>query len=95
MPYEVVQVEAYSGHRGMERPLAFVWRGRRYGVAEVVDRWYEGGMRPRDVKLDYFKVRVEDGAEFILRYNALFDAWAVRVKPEAAPPEEAPPEDHP
>jgi len=79
MPWEVVQVEAYSGYRGMERPLAFVWQGRRHEVAEVIDRWYEGGRSPKDVKLDYFKVRTSEGAEHILRYNALFDAWAVRV----------------
>jgi hypothetical protein len=79
---EVVQVEAYSGHRGMERPVAFTWRGERREVIEVVDRWYEGGLSPRDVKLDYFKVRVEGGGEFILRYNALFDSWALLLKGE-------------
>jgi hypothetical protein len=86
MAWEVVPVEAYSGHRGMERPLAYTWRGRRYEVAEVLDRWYEGGRSPKDVKLDYFKVRVEGEPEpVMLRYNALFDAWALRVTPEAPP----------
>lgn len=82
MPWEVVKVEAYAGHRGMERPLAFTWRGVRREVAEVTDRWYEGGPTGRVQKLDYFKVRVEGEGEFLLRYNALFDAWAVRVAPE-------------
>jgi hypothetical protein len=79
MPWEVVRVEAYAGHRGMERPLAFTRQGNRYEVAEVIDRWYEGGRTPKDPKLDYFKVRVEGEGEFLLRYNALFDSWAVRV----------------
>ncbi len=80
MAWEVVPVEAYSGYRGMERPLAFTWRGRRFEVAEVIDRWYEGGRSPKDVRLDYFKVRVEGEGEFLLRYNALFDAWALRIR---------------
>ena len=50
--------------------------GRRLAV-EVVDRWHEGGTEPGRPALDYFKVRAEEGHEYILRYNSVFDAWAV------------------
>jgi hypothetical protein len=66
----------------MERPLAFTWGGQRHEVAEVIDRWYEGGPAGRVQKLDYFKVRTAEGEEHLLRYNALFDAWALRVTEE-------------
>jgi hypothetical protein len=29
--------------------------------------------------LDYYKVRGDDGAVYILRYNQLFDTWALLV----------------
>ena len=79
MPMEFVQVrvDEYAGHRAAERPRAFEVEGVRHEVAEVVDRWYEGGLTGRDPKLDYYRVRTTSGDEYILRYNFLFDAWAV------------------
>jgi hypothetical protein len=79
VPYESIEVECYSGYRVNERPLAFIHRGRRWAVAEVIDRWYEGGVRPGAPALDYFKVRTSEGKIFLLRYNTLFDAWGVRT----------------
>ncbi|MBN2283332.1 MAG: cytoplasmic protein [Deltaproteobacteria bacterium] len=79
MRFERVPVECYSGHRANERPLAFVHRGRRYEVAHIVDRWYEGGTSPDRPVQDYFKVETAGGERFILRYTSLFDAWSVLV----------------
>lgn len=79
MPYERIKVECYSGYRVNERPVAFYFQKRRWEVEEVVDRWYEGGILPGRPALDYFKVRTSEGRIFILRYNSLFDAWAIRI----------------
>ena len=84
MPYEQTEVECYSGHRANERPLAFTFESRRWEVTEIIDRWYEGGVRPNQPALDYFKVRTAEGRVFLLRYNALFDAWAIRIPPKTA-----------
>ena len=84
MPYEPIQVECYSGYRANERPVAFIFENRRWQVKEIIDRWYEGGLRPREPALDYFKVRTTEGRVFLLRYNSLFDAWAIRVPPKKA-----------
>ncbi len=80
MEFEVVDVNAYSGHKSAERPCAFTFRGVTYRITEIVDRWYEGGVRPGNPCLDYFKVRTEEGNQYILRYNRLFDAWAVMLR---------------
>ena len=72
-----VQVQAYSGYKVNERPLAFSLDGEQYKVSHVLDRWYEGGLSSRSQKLDYFKVQTDRGAEFILRYNYQFDCWSV------------------
>ena len=79
MEFEIVQVEAYSGHRSNERPLSFVFRGNRHEVREVLDRWYEGGAVPRAPHLSYFKVITTGGEEYILRYNRFFDSWSVMI----------------
>ena len=77
MIFEVVDVECYDGYKAHERPTAFTFEGRRREVAEVIDRWYEGSPQAGGTALDYFKVRTEEGEVFLLRYNALFDVWAV------------------
>ncbi|UCG13869.1 MAG: hypothetical protein JSU72_05200 [Deltaproteobacteria bacterium] len=82
MSYERVEVECYSGHRACERPIAFTFQNRRWEVEQVLDRWYEGGLRPGQPTLNYFKVRTAEDRIFLLRYNALFDAWAIRVPPK-------------
>jgi len=89
MKFVQVQVEAYAGYRADERPLAFTFEGQRYEVSDIIDRWYEGGLSPRDQKLDYFKVRTVQGLEFILRYSFVFDAWSVMVpaRPDSDPKE--------
>lgn len=80
MHFVKAAVECYSGYKVNERPRSFILEERRYEVAEIVDRWYEGeGGTDRPV-LDYFKIRTSDGEEFLLRYNSLFDAWSVAVR---------------
>jgi hypothetical protein len=75
MHFERISVQAYSGYKVNERPKSFLYRGRQYQVIEIIDRWYEGGGGP--AQLDYFKVITDDHQEYILRYNSLFDAWAL------------------
>jgi hypothetical protein len=77
---ELIQVECYSGYKGNETPRAFTWKEKRYRIVEIRDRWYDGGISSRSVKLDYYKVLADDGREYILRYHALFDKWALLLK---------------
>lgn len=79
MNYEQIQVECYSGYKANERPIAFTYHGRRMEISEIIDRWYEGGVKPDQPVIDYFKVRTSEGQVFLLRYLSLFDAWSVRV----------------
>ncbi len=80
MPFEQILVECYSGYRADERPVAFVFRERRHEVAEIVDRWYEGGLQPGRPQINYFKIRTVEGDLFLLRYLSLFDAWSIWVE---------------
>lgn len=79
MILERVDVACYGGYKAHERPRTFVFRGRRWEVAEIIDRWYEGSPQAGGPSLDYFKVRTREGTVFLLRYNALFDGWAIVI----------------
>ncbi len=71
-----VQVECRGGHPHHDIPVAFTYEGRHHRIIEITDRWFEGRNVPGRVGLDYYKVRTFRG-EYILRYNTLFDAWAI------------------
>ena len=79
MTDERIQVECYSGYKTNERPAAFTYRGRRWEVKEIIDRWYEGGLDPTRPEIDYFKVKTTEGQIFILRYLSLFNSWSIRT----------------
>ena len=79
MHYERIQVKCSSSALVNERPVSFSHKGRQHRVAEIVDRWYEGGCSPGRPAMYYFKVRTANREEFILRYNTLFDAWAILI----------------
>jgi hypothetical protein len=65
----------------MNAPLLFfMYAGRRWDVAEIQDRWYEGGLDPGRPEIHYFKVKTSEGRVFILRYLSLFDAWSIQGK---------------
>jgi hypothetical protein len=86
MRFEEITVRCYSGYKASETPRSFTYRGRDFAIVEVVDRWYEEGTGRS--RLDYFKARTEGGETFIIRYNGLFDKWAIAAPPnrdETAP----------
>jgi len=72
-----IKVECYASYKAEETPRTFYYGQRKYRVVEVIDRWYEGGIRPGRPKLDYFKVKTDDHHQYIIRYNALFDNWVL------------------
>jgi hypothetical protein len=82
MQFEHITVSTHSGFKADERPVSFSWRGREYRIQEIIDRWYEGGLKPGALPLSYFKARADDGKTYLLRYNGLFDGWALVVRPQ-------------
>jgi hypothetical protein len=79
-PYERMHVECYSGYKANERPTAFTCQEHRHEVAEIIDRWYEGGLEADRPAIDYFKVKTTDGEVFLLRYLSLFDTWSIHTR---------------
>jgi hypothetical protein len=79
MQFEQIDVSTHSGFKADERPVSFIWRGRQYRIEAIVDRWYEGGIKAGTPELNYFNVRADSGSRYLLRYNSLFDAWAIAL----------------
>jgi protein-tyrosine-phosphatase len=77
--FDPIEVKSYAGYKSHESPRSFVWSGRTFAITDIVDRWYEGSLDETSTAMDYFKVEVDDGQTFIIRYNRLFDSWAILV----------------
>ncbi len=75
--FEDIQVESYAGYKGEESPRAFVYLGKRYEVDEIMDRWYEGGLDPKALRHDYFRVKTKEGEIYLLRYTPRFQSWTL------------------
>lgn len=63
-----IVVEAYSGYKADERPVAMRLGGRRIAVREILDRWYGEDHA-------YFKLAAEDGTVYIIRQDRCADTW--------------------
>ena len=63
-----IQVECYAGYRDAEEPRSFTLGARRFGVVEIIDRWFAPDHR-------YFKVKSDDGRLFVLRHDANSGDW--------------------
>ena len=55
-----LRVECYSGWRADERPVRFWLDDHGYFVEEILDQWYSPDAM-------FFKVRADDGNDYILR----------------------------
>jgi hypothetical protein len=72
---EKIGVESYSGYKLHESPSAFTFKGIRHTVDKILDQWYEGGIRADAPIINYFKIRTDDGLEYIIRYDSSLDEW--------------------
>ena len=77
-----IRVESYDGYRACERPLRFHIGAKKREVVDLLDRWYGEDH-------DYFKVRADDGAEYVLRYGRVDDRWELtQYRAEGTDPSE-------
>ena len=77
---EPIQVTCYEGYKANESPRSFIWSGQTFRITKIVDRWYEGSADETSEVMDYFKVHTHDGGTHIIRYNRLFNSWAILKK---------------
>jgi hypothetical protein len=63
-----LKVETYSGAKLHEQPRRFYWQGKWQEVKEVLDRW----QTPEYLR---FRVRADNGREYVLRWQPETDVW--------------------
>ncbi|MCK4488231.1 MAG: hypothetical protein KAU38_15915 [Desulfobacterales bacterium] len=78
--FEPIRVTCYAGYKSNESPRSFVWGEQVFNITRIVDRWYDSSVDARSKVADYFKVKADDGDTYIIRYNRLFDSWAVLIR---------------
>lgn len=79
MRLERITVKTRNHSCGVQEPVALEWRDRRYRVEAVEDRWYEGFIASHRVPMRYYRVLVDTGERFLVRYHELFDTWSMVV----------------
>jgi len=84
MEFERISVFTRDEYREAQEPYGFEWRNKRFDIALIVDRWYEGHLDSKRMPLRYFRVKTADGEIYILRYHELFRAWGIMVRRQPA-----------
>ena len=74
---EPIDVIAYAGRMGDERPKTIVLRGLRIDVVEILERWIEEGSRDR-VRKRYFRIKGTDGNVHTIYYDETRREWYYR-----------------
>jgi len=77
---EPIEVESYSGYKLHESPRKFIREKKQYIIQEILDRWYEVGMKPDAPIVSYFKIRADDGKRYLIRYDSFHDEWAIVIR---------------
>jgi hypothetical protein len=77
MAMKKVRVECYAGYRASERPSRLTLGERTLEIVGVEDRWYSPGET-------YFRVCVEGGDRYVLRYVEAQDVWSLEGYRRAA-----------
>jgi hypothetical protein len=67
-----IVVECYAGYRGEETPCLLRIGEREVAVVEVLDRWLAPEHR-------YFKLRGDDGGNYIIRHDPYRDDWELTL----------------
>ena len=71
---EPIEVITYSGYRGEERPVAFIFRGERIEILEILERRIIEAVADRSRKR-VFKIKGSDGVTHLLCYDEQSSAW--------------------
>ncbi len=74
MHTERIDVIAYAGRKGDERPRTFILRGLRIDVVAVMDHWIEENFSNRERKR-YFTVKGNDGNIHRIYFNENVMEW--------------------
>jgi hypothetical protein len=70
-----IRVECHSGYKADEYPKRFYLGDEKYEIEEVTDRWYQGESNHGWPVSNYFKVKADDGKQYIVKHDLESDSW--------------------
>jgi hypothetical protein len=73
----IVRVVSYAGWKGEERPMAFYDGDGEHRVLEIQERWVESDALSGGSSKWYFRVKADDGKEYLLSHDATKKQWCL------------------
>jgi hypothetical protein len=70
-----IEVTCHSGYKADEHPKSFTWFEKEFIIIEIIDRWYQGNRDPLVPAADYFRVKANDGGQYIIKNEKESDQW--------------------
>jgi hypothetical protein len=78
-----IDVKCYSGYRGEERPLSFIFNDKPFKVVNILDRRMEEDLSSRERKR-FYKIKASDGKIYTLIHREAKNEWILMRTPEDA-----------
>ena len=76
---EKIEVIAYSGYRGEEKPRAILLHGARIEVIEILNQWIEERSDDRTTKR-FYQMKGDDGVLCRIYYDENATEWFCIIK---------------
>lgn len=70
-----IAVRTYSGYKADEYPQSVLFGAEEIIVEEIVDRWYQSEEDSHFPEADYFRIKSNDGRQFLLKHVISEDQW--------------------
>ena len=70
-----IEVRCHSGYKANEYPVSFTWYEKEFHIVEIIDRWFQTDRDPKVPAADYYKVKTDDGGQYILKNEKVSDHW--------------------
>lgn len=74
------EVQCYSGYKADQSPRRFLLADQWIEVEEVLETWKQAGRESNEPQADHFKVRGNDGHDYLLRHDLDTDEWTIENK---------------
>lgn len=75
MEFIPIEVACHSGYKADEYPKSFTWYEKDFKIVEIMDRWYQADRDPNVPAAEYYKVKADDGGQYIIRKEKGTDQW--------------------
>jgi hypothetical protein len=78
-----IEVNCYSGHRGEERPLSFIYIDKSFRVVDILERRLEEDQSSRE-RRRFYKIKANDGKIYTLIHMEVKNEWILMRTSEDA-----------